>query len=302
MEIYLAVAILVIILIGLFLLFSSQINRQINALRDRIDNRIESSQSNFFTAQEGLNQTLRNVHQDLGRIFESSRSLLEMSRSFQNILRVPSPRAGLGELLLENIIKEILPSECYAFQYAFRNGKIADAVIIFPEGILPIDSKFPLESFEKYSSSPDESAKSKYKSQFLVATKKRIDETSKYILPQERTFDFSFMYVPSENIYYQIINEAQILDYANSKKVFMVGPSSFYVYLKTILVGFEGLKIEKESKKILEHIKALEVDIQKIKETSSTLGAHLNNAILRFNELDKKLGELSLKAKYKKNA
>ena len=157
-----------------------------------------------------------------------------------------------------------------------------------------------MDSFERFVSSENDKERQKLRREFLSTIKKRIDETSKYILPEEKTFDFSFMYVPSENIYYEIINEPDILNYANARKVFIVGPSSFYAYLKTILIGFEGLKIEEQTKKILEHIKTLEVDFKKVRDIFSVLGFHLSNALSRYNELDKKINELSLKIKYSK--
>ncbi len=294
--------VLLLTLGGFFLFFlfffKYLISKELTSLKDKIVETLSSSQSSFFALQESINKSLGELHKDLGSIYESSRSVLEISRSFERVFRSPSPRGGIGETLLENIIRDLMPPSSFRFQYSFRGGRIADAVLFFPQGLLAIDSKFPLESFENYTSCSDEKEKEKLKKRFFSATQERINEASKYILPQEGTFDFSFMYVPSESIYYEIITNPQLLEYAHSKRVFVVSPSTLYAYLTTAILGFKGLKIEKEAKKILEHIKGLEVEITDLRKTFSVLGSHLQNALTKYNELLHKLQNISSKITY----
>ena len=296
--------IIILLIIGAFIFFlfffKYLFSKELGSLRKEIAETISSSQNNLFTLQESINKSLGELYKNLGSIYESSRAVLEISRSFERVFRSPSPRGGIGETLLENIIKELMPPSSFKFQYSFEDGRTADAVLFFPQGLVAIDSKFPLESFENYILSSEEKEKERLKKKFFSAVRERIDEASKYILPQQNTFDFSFMYVPSESIYYEIVNDPQTLEYAKSKRVFVVSPSTLYAYLTTAVLGFKGLKIEKEAKKILEHIKELELDIEDLRKSFSILGSHLHNALAKYNEIFQKLQNISSKIAYEK--
>lgn len=284
---------------GIFLFFlfffKYLLSKELTSFREKIIENLSSSSNNLLLLQESLNKSLGQLHKDLGSIYENSRTVLEISRSFERVFRSSSARGGIGETILENLIRDLMPPSSFKFQHSFRNGKIADAVLFFPQGLVAIDSKFPLESYENYASCKDEKEKDRLKRKFLTATQERIDEASKYILPQEGTFDFSFMYVPSESIYYEIITNPQILEYAKSKRVFIVSPSTLYAYLTTAVLGFKGLKIEEQAKKILEDIRSLELEIMDLRKTFSILGSHLQNALAKYNEFNQKLQNISLK-------
>jgi len=291
-----------IVLIAFFLRRSIQ--NTVNSLKGSLEEKINSSQNNFISSQQAFNSSLKSIYESLTEVSERSRVLLESSRSFENIFRSPSPRGGAGEVFLENIIKDILPKERFQFQYSFKNGKIADAVIFFSEGIVALDSKFSTEAFERFVSSQDERDKNKAKREFLSALKKKIDETSKYILPEEKTFDFAFMYLPAESIFYEAVNHPDIMNFARSKKVFITGPNTIYAYLKTVMVGFEGLRIQEEAKRILESMHRLEIDLVNVKDSFSVLGSHLKNASARFDDTDKDLNSVlvNLKSLFSKGA
>lgn len=281
-----------LLFLGLILNFRTRLREELASLREKVDERLLSTQNSFLASQSNFTQSLERVSKDLGLIQEVGRSLKESINSFEDIFRKPTLRGGLGEYLLENIVKDILPQDNFQKQYTFSNGKIADLVIIFPQGILPVDSKFSLDTYRTYIEA-EPGLKQQTRKNFLRGIKARIDETAKYIIPEEKTFEFAFMYVPSEAIYYEIITEPQIIEYAHTKKVFIVGPNTLYAYLKTILIGFEGLKVERQAKKILEHIKNLEIELLSLQENFSVLGSHLKNALGKYSELDKKLTEIS---------
>jgi len=270
-------------------------------IREKIDGHLTMSQTTLLQSQQSMTQSLQQVSKDLGAVTVLGQTMQQSVRSFESILQKPKLRGGMGEYLLETLIKDALPEGTFKFQYAFSNNTKADAVILFPQGILAIDAKFSLEDFNNLVRDTD-NQKEQFRKIFIRNIKDKINQTSKYILPAEGTFDFVFMYVPSENIYYEIVTLLQLSNYASSKNVFVVGPNTFYAYLKTILIGFQGLALEKETKKVFMHLKDLQVHVNKFQEHFSILGSHLNNAMTRYHELDKRMQTLSSSIIYEQDS
>jgi DNA recombination protein RmuC len=213
----------------------------------------------------------------LGKVQEIGREI----REFQEFLRSPKLRGNIGEQVLRDLWNQVLPKQNFSLQYQFREGQIVDAIVKTNQGIIPIDSKFPMENFRKMMERESEpEVKESFQREFIRDIKKHIDDIAKkYILPQEGTVDFALMYVPSEPIYYEItLNQPEILDYAHSKKVYFVSPNSFYYFLKIVLVGLEGAKIEQGAKKILEGMKAVQQEAIKFEGELSVLLSHIDHA------------------------
>jgi DNA recombination protein RmuC len=169
-----------------------------------------------------------------------------------------------------------------------------DAVIRLGERLVPIDAKFSLENFQKMLNVGDEQEKNIYRKKFIQDVKNRIDEiASKYILPQENTYDFALMYIPAENVYYEIIIKEDALSYCISKKVIPISPNTFYAYLQVICLGLKGLKIEENAKIILKNLSMLSNEIGKLEEDFGLLGTHLSNANRKYEDSQKKLDRFS---------
>ncbi|MDI6883181.1 MAG: DNA recombination protein RmuC [Patescibacteria group bacterium] len=212
---------------------------------------------------------------ELGQVQEIGRNI----REFQNFLRSPKSRGNIGEQVLRDLLGECLPKQNFSLQYQFQEGQIVDAVLKTNQGLIPIDSKFPMENFRKILKE-DSEEKEVFQREFQRDIKKHIDDISKkYILPQEGTVDFALMYVPSEPIYYEItLNQPEILDYGYQKKIYFVSPNSFYYFLKIVMIGLEGVKIEEGAKKILEGMKAVQQEAMKFEEELSILFSHVDHA------------------------
>lgn len=211
----------------------------------------------------------------LGQIQEIGRTM----RDFQDFLKSPKLRGGIGEQILRDLLEQILPKQNFKIQHQFREGQIVDAIIKTKQGVIPIDSKFPMESFAKIHKAK-EKEKENYLKEFARAIKKHIEEISrKYILPQEGTVDFALMYIPSEPVYYEItLNHPDLLSYGYEKKVYFVSPNTFFYFLKIIMIGLEGARIEEASRKILEGLKAIQGESVKFGQDLSLLVSHVNHA------------------------
>ena len=248
------------------------------------------------------------MSRELGKVQEIGRNIKE----FQDFLRSPKLRGNIGEQVLRDLLEQCLPKQNFFLQYQFQEGQIVDAIIKTNQGIIPIDSKFPMENFKKMMAEENAGEKESLKREFQRDIKKHINDISrKYILPQEGTVDFALMYVPSEPIYYEItVREPELLNYGYDKKVYFVSPNSFYYFLKIIMVGLEGAKIEQGAKKILEGMQAVQQEALKFNDELSVLNSHIEHARVasertknRFQRLAEKierLGELEMPEEKKK--
>ena len=237
---------------------NTRLNEQSKSFNERLDN-----------AAKVIGQVQRNI----GEFSEIGRGMKDL----QEFLSSPKLRGNVGEHVLKELLKQFMPKESFNLQYSFKSGEKVDAAIKTSGGIIPIDSKFPMENFRKMTASADGSGESKRA--FVRDVKKHIDDISrKYILTEEGTIDYALMYVPSEAVYYEIVNDADLFDYSGEKRVLPVSPTTFYAYLKAILMSFEGQKIEAQAKEILSSLRAIKSDYGKVEENLSILQRHLTNA------------------------
>jgi DNA recombination protein RmuC len=242
---------------------------------------------------EEASRAVSAVHAQLGTLTEATRRMAEIGQDIaglERILRAPKVRGGLGELLLERLLAEILPADAYRTQHVFRGGDKVDAVITVAGRLVPVDSKFPLENFRRLVEEADEERRRQARRAFLRDVRNRVDEIAKkYILPDEGTFDFALMYIPAENVYYEVVVRGEdgddaLLGYALSRRVIPVSPNSFYAYLQVILLGLRGLRIEQNAREILSTLTRLQGDVGRFREHFDTLGRHLTNAKNKYDE------------------
>ncbi|MBI3004940.1 MAG: DNA recombination protein RmuC [Ignavibacteriales bacterium] len=254
-------------------------------------------------------KVIQDVQNKLGELGKATQEIKELGQSvstLEEMLKAPKFRGGLGELLLEDLLKQVLPNGSFETQYRFKKGHTVDAVIhTAGNHIVPIDSKFPLENFEKMVKATSDQERRTATLTFRKDVKKHIDSIAeKYILPDEGTFDFSLMYIPAENIYYETIikdeklaEEDGLYAYAVQKHVVPVSPNSFYAYLSVIALGFKGLQIEERAKEISQNLARLNSELLKFAEVFETLGNHIKNTSNKYDEADKKLASFTDKLK-----
>ncbi|MBI4136831.1 DNA recombination protein RmuC [Candidatus Roizmanbacteria bacterium] len=220
-------------------------------------------------------EVIGHVQRNIGEMSEIGRGMKEM----QEFLRSPKLRGTMGEHILKELLTQLLPKQSFHLQYKFRNGVTVDAAIQTANGIIPIDSKFPLENFRHMTAAETESEKSRFSKLFTADVRKHIKDISeKYILTQEGTIDYALMYIPSEAVYYEIVNSISLYEYAGESRVLPVSPTTFYAFLKAILMSYEGQKIEKQAREILRTFRALQSDYQKLEGSLGTLARHITNA------------------------
>ena len=288
---------------------SETMNQQLNVVTAQLSNVTQQLQNNtgqVGTRLDNAAKVIQDVQNKLGELGQATREIKELGQSvskLEEMLKAPKLRGGLGELLLEDLLRQVLPLRSFEMQYRFKSGQAVDAVIHLSGGMVPVDSKFPLENFQKMIEAKTDQDKRTAVRTFRSDVKKHIDAISeKYILPDEGTFDFALMYVPAENIYYETIikdesvaEEDGLYSYAMKKRVIPVSPNSFYAHLRVIAMGFKGLQIEKSAKVIFQSLERLSSDLLKFTETFETLGSQLNNAKNNYDKADKQLGTLSEK-------
>jgi len=257
-----------------------------------LGSRVESSTNMFNSRLDKAAYVIADVQKSIGEFSEIGRSM----KDIQQILQSPKLRGNIGEQVFKELLSQYFPKSSFMLQYQFKNGEKVDVIIKTSQGIIPIDSKFPMENFRKLIASEKDEDKNKAKKEFEKDVKKHIlDISRKYILPDEGTIDYALMYIPSETVYYEIVNNNELFDFAGNKKVLPVSPMSFYAYIKAILMSFEGLQIQSKAKEILILLQAIKKDYQKSDESFSILSRHIGNAYNQLNQVGKNFSSLGQK-------
>ena len=278
------------------------LEQRIEGLDQRLSAGLSSVQQTMNTSFTSTAETMRNVGQQLGKLDASSQQMLEVGKNIgqlQDVLKPPKMRGGFGELLLENLLRQILPSENYDFQYRFRNGEMVDAVIRLGNGLVPIDSKFPMESFNRVAAAQTDEERASLRRGFMRDVRTHIDAVAKYIVPDEGTFEFALMYIPAEGVYYETFSRDDAASegdgpcaYALGRRVIPVSPNSFYGYLQAIVLGLKGLRVEERAREIIDHLGRLNSEYGRFREEFGVLGTHIGHAKSKYDELDKRVGRL----------
>ncbi|MEK7184992.1 MAG: DNA recombination protein RmuC [Patescibacteria group bacterium] len=279
---------------------------QINELNRTVDQKIgESSDRMHNSMKTQLSESARmikDVTEGLTKLDETNRQVISFAdqlQSLQDILKNPKHRGILGEYYLETLLNNVLAPSQYKMQYTFANGEIVDAVVFVRDKIIPIDSKFSLENYNKLVDEKDPIEKEKLEKVFVNDLKQRIVETSKYIRPSEGTMEFAFMFIPHEAIYYDLLvnkigaiteeTDNLIQRSANKYKVIIVSPTSFLAYLQTVLQGLKALQIEETAKDIIKRVDDLGNHLKKYEEYHGKLGASLSTVVNHYNNSGKEL-------------
>ncbi|HHE76434.1 MAG TPA: DNA recombination protein RmuC [Candidatus Parcubacteria bacterium] len=284
----------------------AMLKQDIDFLKQALDNRLAETTKAIQSQFGESAKIVREVTEKLTRLDETNRQVVNFAdqlKSLQDVLKNPKQRGVLGEYYLEAVLKNVLPPGSYKMQYAFKDGTIVDAVVFIDKQIIPVDSKFSLENYNRLLEAKTETEREKYQSAFIADLKVRIDETAKYVKPEENTMDFAFMFIPSEAVYYDLlINKVgavssetnNLIYYAGKKKVIIISPTSFLAYLQTVLQGLRNQKISQEAREIIKQVERLGRHLWTYSEYMKKLGAHLgttvnsyNNAAKEFKKIDK---------------
>ncbi len=295
----------------------TELTRTITLLQQSVGDRLERNSVAMQTSmQKQLGQSAQlvaDVTQRLAKLDETNRRVVDVAdelKTLQNVLQNPKQRGVFGEYYLESVLDNILPPKNFQMQYKFNDGNIVDAVVFLEKGqILPIDSKFSLENYNRMVAEKDKTRRAQLLASVRSDLKGRIDETSKYIRPSENTMDFAFMFIPSESLYYDLLigdvgtgsSARDLIEYAfRDKKVIIVSPTSFMAYLQTVLQGLRSLQIEEQAKEIQvrvgqlgRHISAYDSFMQKLGGSLGTTVGHFNTAHKELKKIDKDIVKIA---------
>jgi DNA recombination protein RmuC len=282
------------------------LQQRMGQIEDQVKKSLDEGNKSVNEKFDNSLRVIGDIKKTIGSLEETNKQMLAIGKdiaSIQDLLRPPQIRGSLGEMTLNNLLCELLPRQNFEEQYRFNNGVIVDAVIKIGNRLVPIDSKFPLESFERYIDSSDDKEKISCLKEFCRSVKLKIDDIStKYILEDESTFDFALMYIPSENVYYQTIlkddiqlDGRSIAEYALGKKVVIVSPNSIYAYLRVIHIGLRGMQFENNIRKIMDDYNRLSKELEKFDKQFDILGSHINHAQSTFNGASRQLDVLANK-------
>lgn len=322
------IQILLVVVIALFIVVLAVIRQWLNQLEEKSkpsdellevikmlqsgskDDRkvlLESLQKNTEALNERLDNAARvvgQVHRSIGEFSEIGRSMKDL----QDFLQSPKLRGNIGEQILKDLLAQNFPRESFKLQYTFKNGEKVDAILRTSQGDIPIDSKFPMENYRKLLKETAPLDKERIRKDFNRDIKKHIQDISKkYILVGEGTTDYALMYIPSESVYYEIINDEDIFDFSGAKRVLPVSPMSFYAYMKAILMSMEGQRIQSKAREILEVLQSIKKDYEKVDDSMSVLNKHITNAYNQtaqvtknFLSMGQKINSTNLLSKSKK--
>lgn len=280
----------------------NELNRVVDAKIGESTKNMNESMRNQFDRSASL---IRDVTEGLTKLDETNRQVVSFADQLQNlqdILKNPKQRGILGEYYLETLLKNVLAPSQYQMQYGFKNGEIVDCVVFVKDKIIPVDSKFSLENYNRMIETNDKTEKERLEKIFVNDLKLRITETAKYIRPEEGTMDFAFMFIPHEAIYYDLLinkigaiteeTDNLIQRAAGKYKVIIVSPTSFLAYLQTVLQGLKAMQIEETTKDIIKRVSEIGTHLKKYEEYHNKLGTSLGTVVSHFNNSSKEFKKI----------
>lgn len=281
------------------------LQNQVQEIARTLDRRMGESHESMQRQHQASARIIQDVTERLTKLDETNRQVVgfaDQLKNLQDILRNPKQRGVLGEYYLETVLKNVLPPGSYQMQYGFSDGSMVDAAVFVRDKVIPVDSKFSLENYERILAARDETERDRFERAFKQDLKTRIDETSKYIKPSENTMDFAFMFIPSEAIYYDLlinkvgavqVSTQDLIEYAfKEKHVIIVSPTSFLAYLQTVLQGLRALKIEESALEIRKNVEALKKHLLNYDEYVKKMGTQLGTLVGTYNTGYKELKKI----------
>jgi DNA recombination protein RmuC len=279
---------------------NAEMERRLQGLNETMDRRLSQLDTKVDRRLENASKTTTQVHERLVKLDEANAQMLERAKELSRLehaLRPPKARGGFGELMLENLLRDRLPPTAYSLQYGFKSGERVDAVIRVSR-LVPVDAKFPLDNFARLAEAQDTAERELHEKAFGRDVKGHIDAiASKYIRPDEGTYEFAFMYLPSEAVYYELAcgRTGELLKYAHERQIVPVSPSTFTAYLQMIVLGLKGMQIEEHAHEVMAYCAQLQKDFGRFKEDFDLVGTHLGRAQTKFVDAEKRLDKFETK-------
>lgn len=280
-----------------------QLQENMHRLSQTLDARLSDSTKSVLAQAGESTKIVKEVTSELTKVIEGQKQVSALNDQLKNlndILKNTKQRGVLGEYFLETVLKNVLPPGTYQLQYPFADGTKVDAVIFYQEQVIPIDSKFSLENYNRLAGSTLSDDERKHVGDALrMDLKTRIDETAKYIKPAENTVDFAFMFIPSEALYYDLLvnkigsaAERDLIAYAGEKRVYPVSPTTFYAYLQMALQGIRQIEINKSAEQIRKNVGELQRHLERYEEYLEKIGGHLTTTTNAYNTAFKEFGKI----------
>jgi DNA recombination protein RmuC len=283
---------------------NADMDRRLAAVVETMDRRLAELDTKVDRRLHAATETSSRIHDRLGRLDETTAQINERAKEFARLeqaLRPPKARGGFGEHLLANLLADTFPRDKYELQYGFRGGERVDAVIRLDRALVPVDAKFPLDNFQRLLEAESDAERELHVKQFCRDVKLHVDAiATKYIRPDEGTYEFALMYLPAEAVYYELVcnrlgGASSPLTYAIERNVIPVSPSTLHAYLLVLVLGFKGLQIEQHAREVMAYCADLNRDFSRFKADFDVVGKHLGNAHARFNDAEKRLSRFEAK-------
>jgi DNA recombination protein RmuC len=272
-------------------------DRRLSEVHEGFDRRLEGLDGRLLSSQQTAGQTATQIVDRLSKLDGTAAQMLQKAADLgrlEQALRPPKARGGVGEMLLANLLRDMLPTDAYRLQYTFRSGERVDAVIRVDK-LLPVDAKFPLDNFERLANAEGDDERELHEKAFGRDVKGHIDAiASKYIRPAEGTFDFAFMYLPSEAVYYELVcgKTGNLSAYAHGKRVIAVSPGTLHAYLLMVTQGLRALQIERHAQDVMAFCAQIGKDFDRFRGDFEVVGKHIANAQTKYSEADRRLERL----------
>ena len=271
-------------------------------LRSEVQRTLGATEQQVMTQTGATQRSLHDLSRQLGVLSEQSIRVGELAKdigSLQDLLRAPKPRGGFGELMLERLLQDCLPASAYEVQFTYRDGSRVDAVVRAANRLVPIDAKFPNESYTQIAAAADESDRARRRRAFLQQVRRHVDAVARYVSPQDGTIDFAFMYLPSEAIYYEVMTreasdgELDLGAYCQERHVIPASPNTLLAYLQVVALGVRGLAMQERTRELQQSIAQVRREFERFVGLHDQLGTHLDHAMKKFDETERALARAS---------
>lgn len=275
--------------------------RSVAELRGEVTRSLGATEQQLTTQTGSTQRALSDLSRQLGALSEQGQRIGELAKdigSLQDLLRAPKPRGGFGELLLERLLHDALPATAYEIQYTYRDGSRVDAIVRYAGRLVPIDAKFPNETWTSLANATDETDRRSKRRAFLQQVRRHVDAVGRYVSPADGTIDFAVMYIPSESVYYDLVlreedGEPDLRAYCADRKVIPASPNTLLAYLQVVALGVRGLAMQERTRELQQGVAAVRREFERFVELHDQLGRHLENATKKFDETDRALARAS---------